>query len=134
MKDVDVGIVTHAAVTTGDDGPWKQVWLAGKKKVAFDVVTEKDTFFEAKQAIKRNPSKLPIIDMPSTFDPSMEVGPSSQHGTLHNFFESCLLLERDSNALVNLKTLLHHTNKTLKDSSVNSLQKRKTGKEMRMNI
>ena len=102
--------------------------------MAFDIEMEKDTFFEAKQAIGINPGKLPIIDMPSTFDPSVEVGPSSQHGTLHNFFESGLLLERDSNALVELETLLHLLDKTVKNSVVNSLQKRKTSKEMRMNI
>ena len=76
MKDVDVGNVTHASVTTGDDGPWQLVRLNGKKKVAFDIAIEKYTFFEAKQEIRRNPSKMPIIDMPFTFDPSVEVGPS----------------------------------------------------------
>ena len=50
------------------------------------------------------------------------------------FFESCLSLARDSDALVELETLLHHPDKTVKDSAVNSLQKRKTCKEMRMNI
>ena len=100
MKDVDVGIVTHADATTGDDGPFQQVQLARKKKVAFDIVTEKDTFFEAKHAIGRNPGKLPIIDMPSAFDPSVEAGPSRQHGTLRKFLESFLSLVRDSNTLV----------------------------------
>ena len=94
----------------------------------------KDTFFEAKHAIGRNPSRLPIIDMPSVFDPSIEVGPSRQHGTLQQFFESCLSLERDPKALVELETLLYHQVKTLKYSVVNSLQKRKTCKKMRMNI
>ena len=76
MKDVDVGIVTRAGVTTGDDGPRLQVWLAGKNKVAFDITTDKDTFFDAKNEIRRNLGKLPIIDMPSAFNPSVEVGPS----------------------------------------------------------
>ena len=134
MKDVDVKIVTRASPTTGDDGPRKQFQLAGKKKVAFDVATEKDTFFEEKQAIGRNLGKLPIVDMPSAFDPSVEVGPSRQHGTLCNFFERCLSLVRESNALVELETLLHHPDKALKDSAINYLQKRKTRKEMRMNI
>ena len=40
MKDVDMGIVSHASATNGDDGPWLQVCLTGKKKVAFDIVTE----------------------------------------------------------------------------------------------
>ena len=75
MKDVDVGIFTRASVTIGDDGLWQQVRLTGKKKVAFDIVTEKDTFFDAKNVIRRNPGKLPIINIPSTFDPSVEAGP-----------------------------------------------------------
>ena len=104
MKDVDVGIVTHASVTTGDNAPRLQFQMTGKKKVTFDIATKKDTFFDAKNEIKRNPSKLPIIDMPSTFDPSLETLPSRQHGTLRNLFESCLSLARDSDALVNLET------------------------------
>ena len=76
MTDVDVGVVTHVGATTREDGQWQQVQLAGKKKVEFDIVMEKDTFFEAKHAIRRNLSKLPIIDMPYAFDPSIEAGPS----------------------------------------------------------
>ena len=72
MKDVDVGIVTRAGATTRDDGPRQQVWLTGKKKVAFDIMTKKDTFFGAKHAIGRNMGKLLIIDMPFAFDPSVE--------------------------------------------------------------
>ena len=78
--------------------------------------------------------KLPIIDMPFAFDPSKEAGPSRQHGTLRYFFDSFLSLARDPDALVELETLLHHSDKAVKDSAVNSLQKRKIGKEMRMNI
>ena len=75
-KDVDVGVVTRANVTTGEDGPHQQVRFTGNKKVAFDIVTDKDTFFEAKHAIRRNSGKLPIIKMSSTFDPSIVAGPS----------------------------------------------------------
>ena len=82
MKDVDIGVITRAGVTTGEDGPRQQVRFAGKKKVAFYIVTEKDTFFEAKHAIRINLGKLPIIEMSSAFDPSVEAGPSRQHGTL----------------------------------------------------
>ena len=77
---------------------------------------------------------MPIIDMPFAFDPSIEAGPSWHHGTLRKFFESYLLLERDSDTLVELETLLHLLNKTVKDSAMNSLQKRKIHKEIRMNI
>ena len=76
--------------------------------------------------IGRNPSKMPVLDMPFTFDTSIEAGPSQQHGTLHKFFEICLSVARESDALVYLETLLHLLNKTVKDSAVNSLQKRKT--------
>ena len=44
------------------------------------------------------------------------------------------MLESDPEALVELETLLPHPNKAVKDSAINSLQKRKIGKEMRMNI
>ena len=47
-----------------------------KEKGEFDIVTEKDTFFGEKNAIGRNPGKLPIIEMPYAFDPSVEAGPS----------------------------------------------------------
>ena len=124
MKDVDVGIVTRAGVTTGDDGPRLQVRLAGKKKVGFDIATKKDTFFDTKKEIGRNLGKLPIVDMPFAFDPSVEVGPSRQHGTLRNFFESFLSLARESNALIELETLLYLLDKTVKDFAVNSLQKK----------
>ena len=53
---------------------------------------------------------------------------------LHKFFESCLSLERDFDALVELETLLHLPNKAVKDSTMNFLQKTKACKEMRMNI
>ena len=81
-KDFNIRVVTHADVTTGEDGSHQQVWFAGKKKVSFDIVMDKDTFFEAKHAIRRNMGKLPIIAMPSSFDPSVKVGPLWQHGTL----------------------------------------------------
>ena len=134
MKDDHLRIVTRDGTKTGDDGPWKQVQLVGKKKVAFNIATKPNTFFEAKQVIGRNLGKIPIIDMLFSFDPSVEVGPSWQHGTLHKFFEIFVSLERDSDALVKLEALMHLPNKTVKDFAVNSLQKRKTGKEMRMNI
>ena len=74
MKDVDVGIVTRASAKIGYDGPWIQVSITSKKKVAFDIAIEKDTFFDAKNIIRKNLGKLPIVDMPFAFDPSVEVG------------------------------------------------------------
>ena len=81
MKDVDVGIVTCNGATIGDDGTRLQVRLAGKKKVTFDIATKKYNFFDAKNEIRRNLGKLPIVDMPFAFDPSVEAGPSRQYGT-----------------------------------------------------
>ena len=86
-------------------------------------MTEKDTIFGPKNAIDINLGKLPIVDMPFPFDPSVETGPSWQHGTFHNFFESYLSLARDSNALVELEALLYQPDKAVKYSIVNSLQK-----------
>ena len=86
MKDVDIGIVTHVSAKTGEDGPRQQVQFFGKKKVAFDIAMDKNTFFEAKHASGRNLGKLPIIEMSSTFDPSVGAGPSWKHGTLQQFF------------------------------------------------
>ena len=43
-------------------------------------------------------------------------------------------MARDLEALSKLETLLYHQDKALKDSAMNSLQKRKIGKEMRMNF
>ena len=108
--------------------------MACKKKEQFVIVTEKDTFFEPREALGINPSKTPIFGMPSAFDSSLEVGPSWQYGTLQQFFESCLSLARDLDALVEIKKLLHRPDRELQDFAVNSLQKKKTGKEMRMNI
>ena len=73
MKDVNLGIVTCVGAATGDDGPQIQVRLTGKKKVAFDIATEKYTFFEAKHAIGRNMGKSPVVEVPSAFDPYVEV-------------------------------------------------------------
>ena len=43
--------------------------------MSFDNATKKDTFFGEKNAIRRNMGKLPIIDMPFSFDPSVEARP-----------------------------------------------------------
>ena len=104
--------------------------MDGKKKVQFDIVTERDTYFEAREAIGRNPGKTPIFGMPSTFDSSLEAGPSQQYGTLKQLFESCLSLEKYLDALVEIKKLMRRTDIELQDSTMNSLQKKKMGKEM----
>ena len=81
-EDVDVGIVTRGGETTGKYGPQPQVKLVGKKKEQFDIATKRETFFEAREALGRNPGKTPIFGMPSAFDSSLEAGPSWKYGTL----------------------------------------------------
>ena len=56
--------------------------LAGKKKVQFDIVAERDKVFEAREALGINAGKTPIFGMPSAFDWSLEARPSRQYGTL----------------------------------------------------
>ena len=100
----------------------------------FDIATERDTFFEVWDGIKRNPGKSHVYEIPSAFDSSLEAGPSWHHGTLQNFFESFLLLAIDPDALVEIENMLHQPAKGGKESMVNYLHKKKMGKEMRMNI
>ena len=69
--------------------------------------------------------------MPPTFDSTLKAGPSWYHGTLERFFESFLSLARDPEALAEIINLLHRPGK---ESAVNYLHKKKTGKEMCMNI
>ena len=57
-----------------------------------------------------------------------------QHGTVQWFFESYLLLVGDPDSLAEIESLLHRPTKGRKDFTVNSLRKKKMGKEMRMNI
>ena len=84
-------------------------------------MTKRDTFFEAREALGRNPGKTPIFGMPSTFDSSLEVGTSQRYGTLQWFLEIFLSLEKDPNALVEIEKFLHRPYRELQDSAVNSL-------------
>ena len=81
-QDVDVSIVTCEGATMGVDGSQLQVRLYGKNKATFDIVIEKETFLETRDAIGCNLGKFPFYEMPSAFDLSLEAGPSRQHGTL----------------------------------------------------
>ena len=128
-QDVDFIGITHRGATTREDSLIPQAWLSGKKKVQFDFNTEKDTFFEAWDEMRRNSGKLPIYEMPTSFDSTLEEGPLQQHRTLHNLFEIFLSLVRDPNALVDIENLLHRLDKGQKDSVVNSLHKKQTRKK-----
>ena len=48
--------------------------------------------------------------------------------------ESCLFLEKDPDALAEIARLLYQKKKGWKGHSMNSLDKKKMGKEMRMNV
>ena len=100
----------------------------------FDVNIERDTFFEARDAIRRDPSKLIVYKMPPILYSTLVEGLLRQHGTLQNFFEFCLSLEKYPDALVEVASLLNRLEKGKKDSDMNSLHKKKTRKEMRINI
>ena len=84
--------------------------------------------------IERNLGKSPIYEIPSAFDSLLQAGPSQQHRTLQNCFESYLSLEKYPDTLVDIENMLHLPGKERKDSTMNSLHKKKTGKEMCMNI
>ena len=75
-QDVDVFVITRRGGTTREYSSIPQIWLAGKKKVKFDVNVKKDTFFEAWGEMRKNPGRLPIYEMPTAFDSTLEVGPS----------------------------------------------------------
>ena len=125
---VNVAVVTRAGATTREGGSRQQVQFAGKKKAAFDIAIKKYTFFEAKHVTMRNKGKSPVVEMPSSFNPSVEERRLQQHGTLQQFFERCLSLVGDPQALVKIEKLLYHQNNMPKDSIVYSIQKKKTGK------
>ena len=79
---MDVLVITHGGLMVGDDGLIPQVQLDGKKKVQFNVDTKRDTFFEARDAIRRYSGKLFVYEMPHAFDSTLVAGPLQQHGTL----------------------------------------------------
>ena len=84
--------------------------------------------------IGRNPGKSHVYEIHSTFDYSLEEGPSWKYGTLQYFFEIFLSLERDPDSLAEIESMLHRLGKEQKDSAMNSLHKKKTRKYMCMNI
>ena len=67
-EDVDVGIVTQGGAMIKEYGLKPQVRLYSKKKALFDIMTKRDTFFEACEVLARNPGKTPIFGIPFAFD------------------------------------------------------------------
>ena len=77
----------------------------------FDVESELDMFFEAHDTVRRDLGKLPIYEMSLVFYSTLVVGPSRKHGTLQNFFECCLSLEKDPDALNEITSLIYRPKK-----------------------
>ena len=76
MQDANVTVITHGGAMKGEDIPFPQIQLDGKKKLQFDVDAERDTFFEARYAIRRDPGKLFVYEMLNAFDSTLVAGPS----------------------------------------------------------
>ena len=83
-QDTDVVFITHVGAmkrrrwttSTNSDG--------GKENVQIGIDTEIEIFFEAHDAIKRNPIKLLVYEIPTAFDSTSIAIPSRQHGNLQN--------------------------------------------------
>ena len=75
IQAINIIVVIRVSATNGEDGPRQQVGFVGNKREAFDIMTEKETFFQAKHAIKRNPGKFPVVEMSSAFDPFVDARP-----------------------------------------------------------
>ena len=78
--------------------------------------------------------KLPIYEMPPTFHSTLVAGQSWKVGTLQNFLESCMSLEKDPDALAEIESMLYRQEKGRHDYTMNSLHKKKTRMEMKMNV
>ena len=78
--------------------------------------------------------KFHIYEMPPNFDSTLVAGPSRRVGTLQNFFESFISLVKYLDALADIASLLYRPKKGRQDHAMKSLHKKKTGREMRMNV
>ena len=76
------------------------------KKVQFDVDDDRDTFFKARDTIRRDLGKFPVYEIPPVFNSTLVVEASQKHGTLQSFFECCMSLEKDLDALADVMSLL----------------------------
>ena len=128
MQPTYVLVITHGGARTRDDGPIPQVRLAAQEKVQFDVDTERDTFFDSRDSMKRYTGKFPIYEIPHVFDSTLVPRPSRKHGTLQSFFEGFLSLAKDLDALAEIASLLYQLKTGRQNSIVNSLHKKKTEK------
>ena len=76
MQDADVVVITCGGTSTGEDRSFTQIQLAGKKKVQLNFDHEKETLVEMHDVIRRDMGKLPIYEIPTSFDSTSIVGPS----------------------------------------------------------
>ena len=71
----------------------------------FDVDTEKEILFDARDIINRYTGRLPIYDMPPAFDLTLVAIPSWKVGNIQNLFESCMSLAKDPDTLAKITNL-----------------------------
>ena len=73
----------------------------------FDFNTEKDTFFDIRDMLKRNTGQLPVYEMPPVFN-SIKFSRSQRTvSTLKCFLESSLTLEKYPDNLVEIEIFLY---------------------------
>ena len=72
--------------------------------------------------------------MPGSFDSTNSPRSQGNVSTLKKFLEICLTLAKDHDALEDIEIFLYWHEEGQQDHLVNSLQKMKTWREMRVNV
>ena len=89
------------------DGPLLNVQPAARKKAQFDVEAENETLFEAQDTLIKDNGKLPIYEIPLSFDSTNSPKLQRKVSTLIFFLESCLTLAKDHDALAETASILY---------------------------
>ena len=92
---------------TRDNGEMLNVQPATQKKIQFDVGTEKETFFEVKDALIKDNVKFPVYKIPLSFDSKNTPRSQRKVSTLKFFLEICLTLAKDHDALTEIEHFLY---------------------------
>ena len=78
-----------------------------QNKFQFEVETEKKTFFEAKDALNKTKGKLPIYDIPLSFDLTNSPILKRKVNTSKIFLERCLTLAKYQDARERITSFLY---------------------------
>ena len=89
---------------------------------------EKETLFEARDTLIMDNGKLPVYEMPPSFDSTSSPKSQGNVSTLKKFLESCLTLAKDYNTLAEIASSLYQQEEGRQDHPLNWLQKRKMGR------